>query len=194
MTTYALNKQMEAAKVLREQLAALAVDDPEFVRDTIEGETSLLEMIAIEVSAVAEDETLAKAIAERKSELDARQKRIEKRADLRRALIASAMEIGEVRKLETADGTVSLRPVPPKVVVSEEADIPAEFWKTGDPKLDRKALTEALKARAATLSDAQRIDDADERAAAIAQAVAAHPEILGASLSNGSITISIRSK
>ncbi len=194
MSTYALNKQMEAAKVLRDQLAALSVDDPEFLRDTIEGETSLHEMIALEVAAIAEDETLAKAIADRKSDLDARQKRIEKRADLRRALIASAMEIGEVRKLETADGTVSLRPVPPKVIVSEEADIPAKFWKTGDPKLDRKALAAALKARAAAIAEAQAIDDAEDRAAAIARAIADNPEIPGADLSNGSVTISIRSK
>jgi hypothetical protein len=32
-----------------------------------------------------------------------------------------------------------------KLELIEEADIPAEFWKAGDPKLDRKALAEALK-------------------------------------------------
>lgn len=191
---FSLIKQIEAAKILREQLADLAADDPEFLRDMIEGETSLHEQIAALVAKIAEDEILAKSIKAYRDDLAARQERIEERAEIRRALAAKAMEVGEIKKIEAPAGTVSVRPVPPKVIVSEEADIPSRFWKPSDPKLDRKALGDALKARAAALSEAQEIEDDEERAVAMERARAEFPDIPGATLSNGSTTISIRSK
>lgn len=191
---FALSKQMEAARILREQIADIAAGDVDFIRDTIEGETKLHEQIAALVASIAEDEALADGVKALVDNLGARKRRFEGRAELKRTLVASAMEIGELKKIETPAGTVSLKPVPPKLVPTEEAEIPSQFWKAGDPTLDRKALGDALKARAAALSDAQKIEDAEERAVAIAAAEAAHPPIPGATLSNGSTTISIRSK
>ncbi len=191
---YALSKQIEAAKILRAQIADIAAGDPEFVRDVIEGETSLHECIAALVESIADDEALADSIKARQDGLQARRKRIEDRAALKRALVTVAMEAGELRKLEAPAGTVSIKPVPPKPVVSEEADIPPRFWKPSDPKLDLKALGDALKARAAALQEAGKIEDQAMREAALRAAEGAHPAIPGATLSNGSMTISIRSK
>lgn len=191
---FSLSRQMEAAKILREQIADIAAGDADFIRDAIEGETDLHEQIAALVASIAEDEAIADGIKRLKDDLDGRKKRIEARAEVKRALVASAMEIGELKKLETPAGTVSLRPVPPKLIPTEEADIPSRFWKAADPVLDRKALGDALKARAIALRDAEHIEDPEARAAALVAAEAEHPVIPGATLSNGSTTIAIRSK
>jgi hypothetical protein len=53
----------------------------------------------------------------------------------------------------------------PKAIILNEADIPSKFWKAQDPKLDRKAVLDALKAKEA---------------------------VAGAELSNGGETIQIR--
>lgn len=192
--SFALSKEMEAAKLLREQIADITAGDTDFIRDTIEGETGLHEMIAALVASIAEDEAVADGIKTLQDKLSARKKRLEARADVKRALVACAMEIGELRKIDTPAGTVSLKPVPPKLIPTEEADIPARFWKTGEPTLNRSALGDALKARDAALKEAQAVEDPEGRALAIAAAEAAHPPIPGATLSNGSLTISIRSK
>lgn len=189
---FALSKQIEVAKILREQITDIAAGDPEFIRDMIEGETDLHECIYTLVASIAEDEVLARSIKEYQDGLTARRKRIEDRADLKRALVATAMEAGELRKLEAPAGTVSLKPVPPKVIVSEEADIPARFWKPADPTLDRKTLGDALKARAAALRELEGIEEPEDREAARSKVDAEHPSIPGATLSNGSMTISIR--
>ena len=192
--SFALSKQMEAARLLREQIADIAAGDADFIRDTIEGETSLHEQIGALAASIAEDEAVADGIKALLDNLGARKKRLEARADVKRALVACAMEIGELRKIDTPAGTVSLKPVPPKLIPTEESDIPARFWKVGDPILDRKALGDALKARDAALKEAQSVEDQEVRALAIAAVEAAHPPIPGATLSNGSLTISIRSK
>jgi len=192
--SFALSKQMEVARLLREQIADIAAGDADFIRDTIEGETSLHEQIGALVASIAEDEAVADGIKALLDNLGARKKRLEARADVKRALVACAMEIGEMRKIDTPAGTVSLKPVPPKLIPTEESDIPARFWKVGDPILDRKALGDALKARDAALKEAQSVEDQEVRALAIAAVEAAHPPIPGATLSNGSLTISIRSK
>jgi hypothetical protein len=56
------------------------------------------------------------------------------------------MQSGEIRTLDTPAGTVTRKAVPPSVLILEEAEIPAEFFKPQDPKLDKKAVAEALKA------------------------------------------------
>lgn len=164
-TTRDLEKEIAAARIIREQVAALTGDDPDFIRDAIEGETSLLEIVGALAAADGEDmalvdglDTYQKAIADRKA-------RILRRADIRRALIASALEIVELKKLETPAGTISVRAVAPKAIINDESAIPSEYFETPPPKLNKSEVTNALK---------------DGR------------DIPGATLSNGSITIAIR--
>lgn len=140
-----LQREMEAAKIVKEQIAVLAGDDEDFIRDSIEGETNLFEIISALVAADGEDKALVEGLDHFADALDARKQRIKQRIETRRALLASAMEIAELKKLETPAGTISQTKVAPKPIVQDEADIPAEFWKPSDPKLDRKALGDALK-------------------------------------------------
>lgn len=190
--TFALQMQIEAAKLLREQLADLVAGDPEFVRDMIEGETTLHEQIAALVASEREDRAIAEGTARLMDRLKARKAQVESRADTKRTLITQAMVIGELSAIETPAGRVTLKAVPPACIVTDEADIPTRFWKSPPPVLDKKPLVDALKARAAAFSDAEKIEDPEERAAALAKADAEYPEIPGATLSNGSRTIQIR--
>jgi hypothetical protein len=138
-------KEAQAASALRESLRQLGADDDGLVLDSIEGETSLLEAIDKLLLKIAEDAGLAKGATEAAATLAARAQRFEKRAEATRAVIEQALMIAELDKLERPTATLSLVRRPAKVEVTEEADIPAEFWKAGDPKLDRKAVLAALK-------------------------------------------------
>jgi hypothetical protein len=80
-----------------------------------------------------------------------------------------AMIITEQEKFNLPTATIFLTKRKPNIVIDSEAEIPAAFWTIPkvEPKLDKKALKEAL--------------EADE-------------EIPGAHLDNGSISLSIRRK
>lgn len=164
-TTRDLEIQMAAARIIREQVVALAGDDPDFIRDAIEGETSINEIIAALAEADGEDDAILEGIAAYQKKLAERKSRIESRKDVRRALIGSAMELAELKKLETPAGTISLKAVPPKAIITDESQIPSDYFETPPPKLNKTAVAAALK---------------DGR------------DIPGATLSNGSTTIAIR--
>ena len=119
-TTRDLEKQIAAARIVREQVVALAGDDPDFIRDAIEGETSINEIIAALAEADGEDEAILDGIAEYQKKIAARKSRIEARKETRRALIGSAMELAELKKLETPAGTISLKAMPSKAIITDE--------------------------------------------------------------------------
>jgi hypothetical protein len=85
---------------------------------------------------------------------------------MKRTLIAKAMELAEIKKREAPAGTVSLKRVPPCAIITDESAIPSRFWKAQAPKLDKAAVSHALR---------------DEGV-----------DIPGATLSNGTLTIAIR--
>lgn len=160
-----LNKEMAAAKALRESISAALGDDADTMRDTIEGETGLHEAVASVMDMIREDEILTIGITGMIEALSARKSRLEARQDRCRSAIEQALLIGEIKTLALPDATVSLKSVPRALEIVDEALIPAEFFKPRDPSLDRSALKAALK---------------EGR------------DVPGAILDNGGITISIR--
>lgn len=192
MSTFDLHKQIEAAKVLTANLADILAKDPGFLPEAIEAETSLFEALNALVASVREDEAMADGVEKLTGLLKTRKEALERRAETKRALIASALEIACLTSHEAPAGTVSLKVTPPKVIITEEADIPSKFFTSPDPVISRKALGEALKFRAAALSAAADIEDEDERDVARAQVERDFPPIPGATLSNGGMTVAIR--
>jgi len=138
--------ELEAAQVLRDQIADLAGGDEGFIRDSLEGELDLDSLVGKLVASIAEDEALAAGLKDHCEAMNARLRRFTGRADDKRALLVKTLEIAGRPSIETPAGTVSMRPVPPKVVEADASEIPSEFWTPSPPKLDRKALLEALKA------------------------------------------------
>ena len=165
--SHRLHREMNAAIVLKQSLKDTLGDDAEAMRDMIEGETSLHEMIEHIVLSMDEDEMLVVGLDARIAELQERKRRIENRIGSKRAMVEQAMVIGEIETLERPTFTLSLRRVPPKAEVTDESLIPSSYWQPQPPKLDKKALLSALK-------DGTIIP--------------------GANLSNGGIALQIRTK
>jgi hypothetical protein len=163
-----VSRELAEHRALRAELKTIFSDiDDETLRDTLEGISSLPEALAAVMRAYMEDLSLAAALGMRISDMQERLARFEARAEKKRALVTQVMERAELRKLQECDFTVSLRAVPPGLVVSDEAAIPADYWKSQPPKLDKKGLLASLNAGQA---------------------------IPGATLGNGGTTISVRTR
>ena len=155
----------EAARALLANIRDVIGDDEEMIATAVEGETGLVEIISEAVNRIAQLNAHCEAIVQQVSALKTRGERFEGQADRLRAAIHAAMGHANLRKLELPQATLSIRAVPPKVEITSEADIPAKFWIAQDPKLDKKAVLAALKAK---------------------------EDVPGAALSNGGETLSCR--
>ncbi len=154
-----LNRAVEIKRALQEH------DDPQLILDMIEGSTDLAEACLVVLEETMEDETLLAGVKSTIELMQARKSRLERSIDTRRGIILMAMEKAGLQNIKGVLATLTVRETPPKTMISDEASIPARFWKPSDPRLDRAALTEALKAK---------------------------EEVPGAGLSNGGLTLSIR--
>jgi hypothetical protein len=137
------------------------------LRDTVEGLTDLPGLLASILRSQLDDLALLAALRARILDMQERFARIEVRADKKRALVASVMERADIKKLAEPDFTASLRQVPPGLILLDEQTIPEPFWRPQPPKLDRKGLLAALNAG---------------------------ESVPGASLGNGSTTITVRTR
>ena len=167
MITRQIQIEGEAARALLANIRDVIGDDEEMIETAIEGETNLKEVISDAVNRMAELEAHKTAIETLMNNLSERRSRFEDRQSRIKAAIHVAMGQGELRKLELPQATISLRAVPPKVEITDEAAIPSKYWKPRDPTLDKKAVLDALKVL---------------------------EFVPGATLSNGGETISIRVK
>jgi hypothetical protein len=131
---------------LHQRLKAELPDaDEDIVRNTLEGLSSLPEMLAYTLRSYLEDLALAAALGIRISDMQERVARIEQRAERKRALVSSVMERAELKNLTEPDFTVSLRPTQHSLIITDKKKIPPAFWQPQSPKLDRQALTAALR-------------------------------------------------
>ncbi len=166
--THSLLHELTHHQYLRERLAAEFPDaDEETLLDTLEGMTNLHEMLAAVVRSQLDDLSLVAALRARIGDMQERLWRLEQRADKKKQVVTSVMERAGIKKVTEPDFTLSLRPTPRPLVVTDEKEIPAQFWKPQPAKLDRQGLIEALK-------DNQHVP--------------------GALLGNAGVTISVRTK
>ena len=131
---------------LRDRLLAEIPDlDEDTLGDTLEEITDLKEMLAELIRSALDDEALASGLSTRLSDMKARLERLEARATRKRHLVREAMTEAEIKKLEEADFTASLRQGAPALEIVAEDKIPVAYWKPQPPKLDRQGLLAALK-------------------------------------------------
>jgi len=188
--------EMEAVRDLLRDVAELAGDE-ELRLDTIEGETGLHEAIGRVLLSIDEDTILLAGIKARKKELDERESRIKAGVERKRALIERAMMAAEIKTLPLPIATLSLSRRAPGVVVTDEAAIPAEFFvqpPAPPPQVDTKSLAARLRERADAVEAAHALPDAEARLAALEAAGLAYPPIPGATLDNGSVSLTVRRK
>ena len=120
--------------------------DEDTISDTVQGMTTLPEMIAAVVRSRLEDLALARALRTQIDEMETRHARFERRAEKKRQIVTSVMERADIRKIVEPDFTASLRRTPPGLLVVDESQIPETFWRPQPPKLDRRSLLAAVKA------------------------------------------------
>lgn len=156
-------RALESLKLALESDCGLELD-PDFLHDLAEGQTNLFEAIDVLLLDDMQDRVLAEGIKFVLADLESRRERIERRTEFRRALFEQALMILERRTLERPTATITLATRPPKLTITDEAQVPSRFFKSR-PVLDKKALKEAL----------ERGEQAP-----------------GAVLSNGSMTLTIR--
>jgi len=132
--------------ILADQLKALYEDiDDDTLSDTLEGLSDLPQLIKAIVRSSLEDEVLIGALKQRVEDMQARLSRLKDRFDRKRELACWAMTNAEMTKIQTEDFTLSLRQGPPRLEVSDQEKVPAEFFIPQPPRLDRSGLLGALK-------------------------------------------------
>ena len=138
--------------------------------DTIEGQTNLVEAIDKALTEIDECEILVIGLKAKEAAFEARRKSVENRAERIKALIEQALVATDQPSMKLPSATLSLARRAPNAVLLNEAEIPARFWIEQErpaPKLDKKLLTEALRA---------------------------NETIPGATLDNGTISLTVRRK
>jgi hypothetical protein len=199
-----MEKELAAAAALKFQLGEIYGEgetDTILLKDMVEGETGLLETVDGILRQISADQSHIEGIKIHQRTVAERKSRLEKRVETMRSMLASALDILEERKFERPLGVITIKPTPPSLVITDEASIPAQFWKVSDPELVRKLLTDALKDHQQTLQgkldeisaalDAGTID-ADQAEEQRERIKAAFPSIPGAELDGGDVTVQIR--
>jgi hypothetical protein len=186
---FALSQELKAKQTLLDQLRALAVEDPDFLTDLIEGETDFLELIAALDASILDDEILADGARAALDKLQARKRAAETRIELKRRLLAHTLQHIGLKTLRTPTSTLTLADASLKAIAAAPEDIPARWWKPQPPKLDQDGLTKAIRAREKALKEAEAIPDPEERRQALAAVETLHPSIPGVTASNGGITL-----
>lgn len=146
---------------------ALAGDDLDIdtLIDTLDGETEIFEVLCAIKESALEDAMAIRSLDSFINDLKSRRARAEKAMKSKDAMILSAMERAEIPQVKGPLFTLSKRKVPPKVIINDEAEIPAKFFRSPDPVIDKNMIMEALKEK---------------------------QDVPGAQLSNGGITLSTR--
>lgn len=155
-------------KGVRERILQEAPDlDEETLADTLEGLTDLHEIVAAIIRSVLWDEAIAASLKARINDMQCRLARIDNRASKRRQIARDVMLEIDLKKITAPDFTISVRPGGLSLAVTNERAIPADFWESREPRLNRQALLAELKLGT---------------------------EIPGAQLSNGEPVLSVRTR
>lgn len=141
-------------------------EDERLYLDTLEGETDLYELVRRLLEQVEEDEGIQTFLAEQISDRQSRKQRAAERVKHNREAIMALIQCAQLDKLVLAEATLSVRDVPPKPIVTDEAAVPDDFC-----KFTRKPDMAAIKA-----------------------GVEAGAVIEGVSFDNGGTTLTIRRK
>lgn len=189
-----LHKALEAAKILRRNIAAMVSGDDIAAQDTFEGETTLDLEIRAAILANDEDQIMVDGIKEREKDLKERRRRAEDRIEARRGFIEQAMAIAGWETHRADIATVTLGNAKPRLEIDDEAEIPTQFWERQEPALNKQNLLAVLTEREKALRIAREIADDAVRAARLKAIDDIHPPIPGCHLETGGVNLTIRRK
>ena len=132
---------------LRRRLLEAEPDiDETTLLDTLEGMTDLNEAIAELVRSALIDAAYVSGLKDRLEEMKERLARLEARVENKRELALATMEEAGIARIVAPDFTITLKACPPSLRVTDEQVIPEWFWIPQPARLDKRSLTETLKA------------------------------------------------
>ena len=197
-------RKLEAAKQLRANIAALVAaddnggtlspEDAQTIQDTFDGATTLDAEVRDVLVRMREDTIIVTGCKAEIENLKARKERCEKRIENLRGFVEQAMAIAEWPKLELDIATVYAGKEAARVVVTEESEIPSQFFKRQDPVLDKAGLNRVALERHKALTAAFSIADESERKARIERIDQEMPAIPGVTVETGGVKLNIRNK
>jgi hypothetical protein len=135
--------------IVRQQIESLKVSNPELIEDdeawllSLESETRIEELLAQIVRQIEDAKALVVGTKDRFEELKARKDRFENRVEALRSLAFKLMEAAELPKLELPEATLSIRSVPPSVMITDEEKLPDIACKF-ERKPDKTKIKELL--------------------------------------------------
>lgn len=138
-----------------DNLKALHIDlfeDEEAWLLALESETDMDKLLTQIIRRIEDSKALVVGTKDRAEELAARRKRFEDRIESLRNLAFKIMEAAEIAKIELPEVTLSIRNVPPSVVVTDENNLPdiaCKFERKPDKTKIKELLATGLVAGAA---------------------------------------------
>jgi hypothetical protein len=189
---YELGRELHESAVLISQIKTFCEDDADFLVDSLEGETNVLELIDKLYAASLDDDIIiegSKAVLEK---IEERVRRAKARKERRRTLIANTLNNLGLKKHKSSHGvTMTISPQPIKAIVLEEAEVPTRFFRRPDPVIDQAALTKYVREREKLLAEIGNERDAAKREA-LSEIAKNLPPIPGVTASNGGVQLTIR--
>jgi hypothetical protein len=197
-------RMLEAAKQLKANITALVAadenggelspEDLQTIQDTFDGATTLDAEVRAALLRIRDDTIIVTGCKAEIENLKARKERCEKRIDTLRGFIEQAMTVAQWPRLELDVATVYAGQVAPRVVVTEESEIPSQFFKRSDPVLDKAGLNKVVLERHKAITAASAIKDEAGRKAKLANIDQEMPAIPGVTVETGGVKLNIRNK
>jgi seryl-tRNA synthetase len=141
-----LNLAVQAHESLRAELLRRwpeLIEDPDALEDSLEGLSNLREAIAAVIRSALDDEADCTSIAERIKQLQTRRKRLEDRADRKRALALHFCQEGRLPRIPAPDFTASVSMTKGRVIITGQVD---DKWMRIKKEEDKTKIGEALRA------------------------------------------------
>jgi len=141
-----VSDERASVAALREHMDEAGIDlDVNEWLDAIEGETDFQEAIEEVAKAILEIDGQIAGVRHVETTLKGRRDRLERSKDSLRGVILAAMDKAGIEKIQRPIVTISAEDKPREIGPMDEALIPARFFEPQPPKLDKKALREALR-------------------------------------------------
>lgn len=152
--------------IIRQQVENLKIAFPDLLDDddtwqiALESETDVKEYLRTVERKREDAAALEEALSLTIDALRQRKARFERREQAMRALMFAAMQTADLTKVEMPEATLSIRQGTPKVVITDEGQIPDEFMrikKEPDKVLLKTALSNFEEIPGAALSNSEPI-------------------------------------
>lgn len=138
-------------QIIQQQIANLVLQYPDLAddevlrADMVEGETEAFDFLSAIVRQIGDSQALAAGTKAYIDELSERRFRIERREEALRSLAFKVMSFADIKKAELPEATLSVRNGAAKVIIHDEAALPADCVKTvTSTSPDKAAIKERL--------------------------------------------------